>query len=146
MREAMVVHDLIMYEALGRYSVAMVESGREGDSILAAFTRAHDAAMCAVAIQRAFRSAAWPGDLELRVRIALHTGEVELRGGHYFGPPLNRCARVLALCHAGQTLLTQSTREILAEDMPGELELTDLVVHRLKDLKHAKPIYPLTDL
>ena len=56
MREAMVVHDLIMYEALGRYSGAMVESGREGGSILAAFTRAHDAAMCAVSCRRSRRA------------------------------------------------------------------------------------------
>ncbi|TMD61793.1 MAG: adenylate/guanylate cyclase domain-containing protein [Chloroflexi bacterium] len=146
MRQAMVQHDEIVYGAVQRHTGAMVESGREGDSILAVFVGSREAAACALDVQRAFHAATWPGGLELKVRIALHTGEVELRGGHYFGPPLNRCARVLALCHGGQTLVTQATSELLAEDPPQDVELTDLGVHKLKDLKRAEHIYQLTDL
>src|SRR5439155_1568559 len=146
MRQAMVQHDEIVYGAVQRHTGATVESGREGDSILAVFVGSREAAACALDVQRAFHAATWPGGLELKVRIALHTGEVELRGGHYFGPPLNRCARVLALCHGGQTLVTQATSELLAEDPPQDVELTDLGVHKLKDLKRAEHIYQLTDL
>ena len=145
MREAMAQHDAIVYGAVTRHAGTMVESGREGDSVLAVFLRAGDAAECALDIQRAFRSAKWPGDLRLKVRVALHTGEVELRGNHYFGPPLNRCARVLALCHGGQTAVTRATREILVEDMPADVELTDLGHHRLKDLKRVEQVFQLTD-
>lgn len=146
MRKAMVQHDAIVYGAVERGAGTMVESGREGDSVLAVFARPRDAAACALEIQRAFRSTGWPDDLQLRIRIALHTGEVELRGGHYFGPPLNRCARSLALCHPGQTVLTLATRELLAEDGPPGVELTDLGIHQLKDLKRSEHLFQLTDL
>ncbi len=146
MRDAMSVHDSIVYGAVERNGGAVVESGREGDSVLAAFVRPKDAGTCALEIQRAFGDTHWPGDLRMKVRIALHTGEVELRGGHYFGPPLNRCARVLALAHGGQTLVTRATRELLAEDPVREIELTDLGLHQLKDLKRTEQVFQLTDL
>ena len=146
MREAMERHDEIVDGAVARHDGVMVESGRAGDSIFAVFRAAGDATKCAVEIQRGFSSAEWPDGLRLRIRIALHTGEVELRGGHYFGPALNRCARVLALCHGGQTLTTQATRELLVEDPPADIEITDLGLHRLKDLRRTEHIYQLTDL
>ena len=146
MRQAMVLHDALVYGAVERHGGTMVESGREGDSVLAVFPRPQDAAACAIEIQGAFRAAAWPEDLRLKIRIALHTGEVELRGGHYFGPPLNRCARTLALCHPGQTIVTLATRELLAEDGPPGIELTDLGIHQLRDLKRSEHLFQLTDL
>ena len=146
MREAMLLHDTIIYGAIEANAGSTVESGREGDSILAVFTTAKDAARSALAIQRSFREAGWPSGLSLRTRVALHTGEVELRGGHYFGPPLNRCARLLALGHGGQILTTQATHELLVEDLPSQAELTDLGVHKLKDLKRSERIFQLTDL
>lgn len=146
MRAAMERHDEIVYAAVARHRGVMVESGRAGDSIFAVFRAAKDAASCAIEVQRAFRTAQWPERLSLRIRIALHTGEVELRGGHYFGPALNRCARVLALCHGGQSLTTQATRELLVEDPPADVELTDLGLHRLKDLRRLERLYQLTDL
>ncbi len=145
MREAMVRHDEIVYGAVQRHAGTMVESGRAGDSVLAVFRTARDAASCALELQRAFRAAEWPGGLDLKVRIALHTGEVELRGGHYFGPPLNRCARVLALCHGGQILATQATVELLTEDPLPDLELSDLGLHKLKDLRRSERVHQLTD-
>jgi predicted ATPase len=146
MREAMAKHDEIVQGAIDRNGGNTVESGRAGDSIFAVFRAAKDAATCALEIQRGFRATAFPGGLRLRIRIALHTGEVELRSGHYFGPPLNRCARALALCHAGQTLLTYATRELLVEDPPADVELTDLGLYRLKDLRRSERLYQLTDV
>lgn len=145
MGAAMIQHDALVYAAVERHAGTMVESGREGDSVLAVFPRPKDAAECALEIQRSFRATTWPPDLALKIRIALHTGEVELRGGHYFGPPLNRCARSLALCHPGQTVLTLATRELLAEDGPPDAELTDLGIHQLKDLKRSEHLFQLTD-
>jgi class 3 adenylate cyclase len=88
MREAMGQHDALVYSAVKNRSGSMVETGREGDSVLAVFERATDAAACALEIQGRFRSAAWPDKVRMRVRIALHTGEAELRGGHYLGPSI----------------------------------------------------------
>jgi len=146
MREAMVRHDEVVYGSVERHHGVMVETGRAGDSIFAVFRVAKDAATCAVDIQRRFRVIAWPQDLSLDIRIAMHTGEVELRGAHYFGPALNRCARVLALCHGRQILTTQATQQLLIEDPPPGVELTDLGSHRLKDLRRGERIYQLTEL
>ncbi len=146
MREAMVQHDALVYGAVAERSGEMVETGREGDSVLAVFKRATDAAACALDIQRRFESASWPEMLRMKVRIALHSGEAELRGGHYFGRPLNRCARVLALCQGGQTLLTAATRELLLDDVRPGVELTDLGVHQLKDIRRREHVFQLSDL
>ena len=66
-----------------------------------------DALAAALAAQRALHAEAWGETGPLRVRMALHTGAAELRDGDYFGPPLNRVARILALGHGGQILLSQ---------------------------------------
>ncbi len=146
MRQAMARHDEIVYESVERHRGVMVESGRAGDSIFAVFRAAKDAAACALEIQRRFRSADWSEAVALKIRIGLHTGEVELRAGHYFGPPLNRCARMLALCHGGQTLATEATRQLLVEDPPADVELTDLGLHLLKDIARPERTFQLTDL
>jgi predicted ATPase len=78
------------------------------------------------------------------LRIALHTGEVELRGGHYFGPTLYRCARLLAAGNGGQILVTQATQQLLADEPPLGSLLADRGEHRLKDLRRPERIFQLT--
>ena len=75
-----------------------------GDAFCAAFALAPDAVAAALAAQRALAAEPWPEATPIKVRMALHTGAVELRDGDYFGPPLNRVARLLATGHGGQTL------------------------------------------
>ncbi len=68
-----------------------VEQG-EGDSVVGAFSRASDAVAAALDVQRAFAEEPWPPGSEVRVRMALHTGEIRLRdAGNYFGPTIIRC-------------------------------------------------------
>src|SRR5438309_7403866 len=68
-----------------------------GDGVYACFSHASDAVLGAIAGQRAIGTASW-GELgELRVRMGLHTGDVQVRGEHYFGPALFRCARLMAI-------------------------------------------------
>ena len=74
-----------------------------GDSFAAAFGRASDSLGAAVAIQAGLAAAQWPGPA-LRVRMGLHLGEAEERGGDYLGPVVNTTARVEAAAHGGQTL------------------------------------------
>jgi len=121
-----------------------VEAGREGDSILAVFSRAADAASAAVAIQTALSAEPWARGMGLGLRIALHTGEVELRGGHYFGPTIYRCARLLAAGNGGQVLVTQATQQLLADEPPSGIQLADRGDHRLKDLRRPERIFQLT--
>ena len=146
MRDVMSEHDRIVSQIVGRHDGVLVESGREGDSVLAVFRRAADAATCALALQRAFATGAWPPGEQVQIRIALHTGEAELREGHYHGPPLNRCARLLATCHGGQVLTTQATQQLLVDQLPAQATLWDLGNHRLKDLLRSEHVFQLVDV
>ncbi len=123
--------------------VRPVEQG-EGDSVVGAFARASDAAAAALDVQRAFAQEPWPAGGEVRVRMALHTGEIRLRdAGNYFGPTIIRCARIRAIGHGGQTLISDATRDLIVDALPDAAELRDLGLHRLKDLGRAERIWQL---
>src|SRR5215212_7538298 len=83
------------------------------------------------------------GARPLRVRMALHTGAAEEQGGDYFGPPLNRVARLLSAAHGGQVLLSLPTQELVRDVLPLDSELRDLGEHRLKDLARPERVYQL---
>src|SRR5919109_1323126 len=101
--------DALVSEAVGRHSgVRPLEPG-EGETCVAAFSRASDALACALALQLAIAYEHSPGRIEFRLRCALHTGEVQLRDeGNYMGAAINRGERLLAIGHGGQTLLSQA--------------------------------------
>lgn len=146
MRAAMEQHDGIVQRAVEGHGGMQVEAGREGDSVLAVFRSALEAAAAALDVQRNFASASWPEGLRLAIRVSLHTGEAQLRGAHYFGLTLNRCARLLALCHGGQVLVSMATRQLLADEAPTGSDLWDLGLHRLKDLSRPEHVFQLVDL
>ncbi|MCA1842441.1 MAG: LuxR family transcriptional regulator, partial [Actinobacteria bacterium] len=121
--------------------VRPVEQG-EGDSVVAAFTRATDAVRAAVDAQLALGTEVWPEGGTLDVRMAVHTGEVSLRDeGNYFGPALNRCARLRAVAHGGQIVCSRVTAELAGDDLPSEVMLVDLGVHRLRDLGRPESVF-----
>jgi predicted ATPase/class 3 adenylate cyclase/DNA-binding CsgD family transcriptional regulator len=142
-KQALHRHDQIVVEQVERNHGQIVESGREGDSILAVFRQATDGVATAFEIQRALQQQAWPAGGELRVRIAVHTGEADLKSGHYVGGPLYRCARLMAIAHGGQVLISAATAEIVADALPAEVSLRDLGLHQLKDLSRAEHVYQL---
>ncbi|HUP15623.1 MAG TPA: adenylate/guanylate cyclase domain-containing protein [Acidimicrobiia bacterium] len=109
-----------------------------GDAFSAAFHRVGDAANAAVAAQVAVFGMQVATDAPLRVRMALHVGAAEERDGDYFGPALNRCARVLTVGWGGQILVSQAARELLEG-----VELVDLGEHRLKDLTRSEHVWQL---
>src|SRR5215207_3627401 len=84
-------HDALLSELIGHHGGLVVRSRNEGDSFFTVFRRATDAVMAACAIQRALHAEAWPTDTPIRVRMALYTGEAELREGDYYGAVVNRC-------------------------------------------------------
>src|SRR5207244_4799164 len=77
----------------------------------------------------------------LRVRVALHTGEAELREGDYYGPAVNRCARLRSIAHGGQVLLSLATEELVREALPEGASLRDLGLCRLQDLAHPEHVF-----
>jgi predicted ATPase/class 3 adenylate cyclase len=114
-----------------------------GDAFCAAFTSARDAVASAGAAQRALQTELWPEKARLRVRMALHTGECEEREGDYFGPTVNRVARLEATAHGGQVVLSEATAVLVRDHLSDDMELIDLGSHRLKDLGHPEQVFGL---
>jgi predicted ATPase/class 3 adenylate cyclase len=129
---------------VGRHDgVRPVEQG-EGDSFVAAFDRASDATSCALAIQFETQAPGWPGGFQPRLRMALHTGEVELRdAGNYMGPSLNRCGRLRSLAAGGQVLVSRTTADLLLDTLPPGASLLDLGPHRLRGFDREEVIFQL---
>src|SRR5580704_2762515 len=116
--------------------VRPVEQG-EGDSFVAAFARASDAVAAAVELQRAPLA-------PIRLRIGVHTGEVQLRDeGNYAGPTINRTARLRDLGHGGQTLSSGTTEALVIDMLPPDAWLTDLGAHSLRDLPRPERVMQL---
>lgn len=113
-----------------------------GDAVYAAFSDPVAAVRAAVAGQRALLAEPWPDSIELRVRMGVHTGPVEVRGQHYFGAPLYRCARIMSAAHGGQVILSNAAAELVG-DTDSEIRLRDLGSHRLKDLQRPEHLLQL---
>ncbi len=115
----------------------------EGDSIVAAFSRASDALRAAVAAQVALAAEVWPGGLApLRVRMAVHAGEAQLRNeANYVGQTIIRTARLRAIAHGGQIVVSQAARDLTIDQLGDEIVLVDLGVHRLKDLARPEHVW-----
>ncbi len=139
--EALAEHRRLLRAAFGEHRGCEVDT--QGDAFFYAFPRAQDAVAGAVAAQRALASHVWPEGLPLRVRIGIHTGEPTATGEGYVGIDVHRVARVMSAGHGGQVLLTQSTRDLLPEELSDAVSLRDLGEHRLKDLAHPQPLYQL---
>ena len=143
MSESMSRHDALVAENIGKCSGHLIKVRGEGDAAFAVFQNAPDAIACALDLQRTFLSEPWPASAPLRVRISLHTGEAELREGDYYGPVVNRCARLRAVGYGQQTVLTEATRNVVRERLPDGVSLKDLGVHRLKDLDIPERVFQL---
>src|SRR5258705_10951956 len=116
--------------------VRPIEQG-EGDSFVIAFGRASDAVACALELQRT------PLD-PIRLRIGLHTGEVQLRDeSNYIGPTINRTARIRDLAHGGQTVLSGTASDLVADRLPADAWLTDLGTHPVRDLPRPERVVQL---
>jgi class 3 adenylate cyclase len=115
-----------------------------GDAFCATFPTALDALEAASEIQRRLFSSEWDQSGPLRVRMALHTGAAEERDGDYFGPPLNRVARLMSAAYGSQVLLSQPTQELVRDQLPAGTSLRDLGEHRLKDLFRPERVFQLT--
>ncbi len=138
---ALALHDHILRGA--------VEAGRgvviktTGDGLLAVFEDPMAAVSAAIAAQRLLRDGEWGVTGPLAVRMAIHAGAAETRDGDYFGPALNRSARILAIGHGGQILLSAAASVLAGERLPASIELRDLGSHRLRDLDRPEQVFQL---
>ncbi len=114
-----------------------------GDAFCAAFWTAEAAVTAALEAQRALGAQDWPTRRPIRVRVGLHTGASEERDGDYFGPVVNRVARLTAVAHGGQVVLSATTAELVAQSLSDDVRLADLGLHRLKDLGRAEHVFQL---
>lgn len=138
MNVALERHDTIVRAAIAEHGGYVFSTA--GDAFAAAFGRAADAIAAAKVTQAGLAVECWPEPVELRVRMGIHTGEAQERDDDYFGPALNRAARIMGAAHGGQVLVSASTAELL----DGEL-LVDLGEHRLKDLSQPMRLFQLGD-
>jgi predicted ATPase/class 3 adenylate cyclase len=143
MSAALVRHDAMIESTVREHGGRIVRPRGEGDSRFGVFVRASDAIVAAWAIQRALTMEPWPTTDPLSVRIALHTGETELRDGDYYGKTINRCARLRALAHGGQVLVSGVSAQLAKEPLPAGVELRYLGEHRLKDLTDPERVFQL---
>src|SRR5215217_755203 len=142
-REALVRHDALVEQIVAEHDGHVVRRRGEGDSRFAVFARASDAVAAAAALQQALHAEPWPTPTPLRVRMALHTGEADLRDGDYYGSAVNRCARLRAVAHGGQTLISLATQQLVRGQLASGIALRDLGEHRLKDLTHPEQVFQL---
>jgi predicted ATPase/class 3 adenylate cyclase len=140
MRDALARHDAILRDAVAAHAGYLVKT--TGDGVHAAFGTAADAVDAALSSQLALREENWTATGPFRVRMGLHTGAAELRDGDYYGGALNRAARLMAIAHGDQILVSLATGELLRD---GDYELVDLGEHRLRDLGRAERVFQVTD-
>jgi hypothetical protein len=134
MRVAVARHDAIVRAAIERRGGYVFSTA--GDSFAAAFARATDGLGAAVDAQAALATEGWPEGAAVRVRMGVHTGEASERDGDYFGPSVNRAARLMDAGHGGQVLVGASTAAVV-----GSSGLVDLGEHRLRDLAEPQRVF-----
>jgi predicted ATPase len=140
MKAAVERHDEILRQTIEGHAGLVFRT--MGDAFCAVFSVAPQALDAAAAIQRALYAEPWNEQISpIRVRVALHTGIGEVRDGDYVGQALNRVARLLSLCHGGQTLLSRPTRDLVGDALPPTVTLRDLGEHSLKDLQRSEFVF-----
>jgi class 3 adenylate cyclase len=134
--DVLATHHRLLRTAIQDAQGHVVDTQR--DAVFAAFPRARDALPAAIAAQRAVQAHPWPDGIALKVRVGLHTGEPLTGETGYVGMDVHRAARIAAVGHGGQTLLSDTTHALVAKDLPEGIELRDLGEHRLKDLAQPR--------
>jgi class 3 adenylate cyclase len=129
----------LVRDAIRRHAGRRVDS--HGDESLTVFERAAAAIEAAVEIQRSLADRRWPGGVECRVRVGIHTGRPTLTEGGYVGLAVNTVSRVCFVGHGGQIVVSGATRRALASALPDGIRFRSLGRHRLSGLSRVVPLY-----
>ncbi len=139
MLAAVVRHDEIVRAAIAAHDGQIVKS--TGDGVHAVFVNAACAVEAAVDAQRGLGTEPWGEAGELRVRMGIHTGVAEFRGGDYPGPTVNKAARVMSVANGGQVVVSRATVEMVRDGLGEGVVLVDIGEHRLRDLSRAEGLF-----
>lgn len=142
MSKTLAQHDRLFERLTTKFRGELVKKRGEGDSMFCVFASAGDAVACAWEIRSALQGQAF-ATAGVAARMAIHTGEPEMRGEDYYGSAVNRCARLRSAVSAGQLALSQTTKLIVERALPEGAALRELGTHRLRDLLRPEKIYEL---
>jgi len=142
MKQALARHDALLTAAVEAHHGSVVKS--TGDGLYAAFATADAGVAAAVAGQQALLAESWGPIGAIRVRMGLHAGVAEQRIDDYFGPALNRAARLMDVAHGGQVVCSQATADLVRDSLPSPVGLVELGRHRLRDLSRPEVVFQVT--
>jgi class 3 adenylate cyclase len=140
--ELLRTHRRIVREIFAEYHGQEIDT--QGDAFFYSFHRAREAVAAAVAVQRAHAEQAWPEGVSVRMRLGLHTGEPAVGEDGYTGLDVVRASRIAAVGRGGQVLLSDTTRAIVAGDLPDGVAIHSLGDQRLKDIDQPEALHELT--
>jgi class 3 adenylate cyclase len=135
------VHRRLVREIFAAHEGQEIDT--QGDAFFYSFVRARQAVAAAVEVTRAHVRATWPGGVEVRIRLGLHTGEPAVGDEGYTGLDVVRASRIAATGAGGQVLLSDTTRAIVAGDLGEGVELRPIGERKLKDIDRPEPIFEL---
>ncbi|HSJ00192.1 MAG TPA: adenylate/guanylate cyclase domain-containing protein [Patescibacteria group bacterium] len=139
--ELLATHRRLMRETFGGFGGQEIDT--QGDAFFYSFPRARNAVAAAVEVQRAHARAKWPGEVAVRLRIGLHTGEPAVGDEGYTGLDVVRASRLAAIGRGGQVLLSDTTRAIVADDLPDGVVMRSLGERPLRDIERPEPLTEL---
>jgi predicted ATPase/class 3 adenylate cyclase len=143
MAEAVARHDAIISREVSMAGGTLVRSKGEGDSTFSVFTHPGEAVAAAMAVQEAVSSEEWPSTAPVRVRLGVHTGDAEPRDGDWYGPAVNRAARLRALADGRQTLVSGVTAGLVADQMPSGVRLLYRGRRVLRGIERPEEVWEL---
>ncbi|MGC2652349.1 MAG: BTAD domain-containing putative transcriptional regulator, partial [Mycobacterium sp.] len=143
MAVALARHDELVEQVVTSRGGRLIKTRGEGDATFSVFERPSAAAAAAIELQDAISHEPWALREPMRIRVALHTGEVELRDGDYFGRAVNRAARLRSLVEGGQILCSGATAELVIDSLADDVVLTDLGMRQLKNLARPEHVFEL---
>jgi class 3 adenylate cyclase len=142
MDAALARHDELVRDAIVAGKGHVVKT--TGDGFHAVFANADEALAAATDAQLRLLAESWDLPRPLRVRMGLHACHVEMRDGDYYGSEVNRAARIMAVAHGGQVVVSESVAVLTRGQLPPDVGLIDLGEHRLRDLSRATSVFQVT--
>ena len=134
-------HHALIRSALAAHDGREVDT--QGDAFFAVFSSLRGCVAAVLQMQQALQDHAWPGGERVRVRMGIHCGEAARTAAGLVGLEVHRAARMAAVGHGGQVLVSQAAAVLVRDGLPPGAALADLGVHRLKDLGRPERIFQL---
>lgn len=141
MRSVIAGLETAVAEVAEEHGGRLLKERGEGDSSFVVFTDATEAVVAAVALQLRVKRLEKDLPFPVRLRIAIHTGSVHPERGDYFGPVVNRCARLRSVCHGEQILCSEPSAHAAGAQLPPAIQLRPLGTHQLRDVEDAFRIF-----